>query len=71
LGDELDIAVWISDVKRATAMRHFTITRVRDGELLARAHIVGVCAEIATGAPRRIPQELLDDFAPNIVQGVS
>jgi acyl-CoA thioester hydrolase len=67
LGDELDIAVWISDVKRATAMRHFTITRVSDGALLARVHILGVCANIETGMPMRIPPELLADFAPNIV----
>jgi acyl-CoA thioester hydrolase len=68
LGDELDIAVWISDVRRATAMRHFTITRTHDGALLARVHVIGACADIATGAPRRIPQELLDDFALNIAQ---
>lgn len=64
--DEIQITAWLSDVKRATAMRHFTVSRVADGALLARVSVLGVCADITTGAPRRIPQEMLDDFAPNI-----
>jgi acyl-CoA thioester hydrolase len=64
--DEVEIVAWLSEVKRATAMRHFQVRRPSDDALLARINVLGVCADVATGMPRRIPQEMLDDFAPNI-----
>lgn len=66
LDDEVEVTAWLSEVKRASGLRHFTMTRVSDGALLARITIVGVCANIQTGMPMRWPQEMLDDFAPNI-----
>ena len=66
LDDEIEITAWLSDVKRASGMRHFTITRISDSVLLARFNILGVCANINTGMPTRWPQALLQDFAPNI-----
>ncbi len=64
--DEVEIVAWLSDIKRATAMRHFAIHRVRDNTLLCRINILVVCANTQTGQPMRIPQAMLDDFAPNI-----
>jgi acyl-CoA thioester hydrolase len=66
LDDELEIATWVSDVKRVTAVRHFTIKRVPDDALLARAHTLWVWVDIASGRPRRIPAQFLLDFTPNI-----
>ncbi len=67
MDDELEIATWASSVKRASALRHFTITRVKDGVLLARIHMLGVWMNLKTGQPERMPAELLTDIAPNIV----
>jgi acyl-CoA thioester hydrolase len=67
LGDELEIATWLSDAKRATAVRHYTIRRISDGELLARAHVLWVWIDLASGRPIRIPDGFLADFEPNIV----
>jgi acyl-CoA thioester hydrolase len=67
LDDELEIATWASGVKRATAMRHYTIRRARDGALLARVDTLGVWVELATGRPIRIPPGFMADFAPNLV----
>ena len=67
LGDELEIATWLSDAKRATIVRHYTIHRIPDGELLARAHVLWVCIDLASGRPIRIPEGFLADFGPNIV----
>jgi len=67
LDDELEIATWVSDVKRATAIRHYTMTRVNDGLLIARAHTLYVWVDIASRKPIRIPPQFLTDFAPNIV----
>jgi acyl-CoA thioester hydrolase len=68
LGDELEVTTWASNVKRVSALRHYTITRVSDGVLLARVHTLGVWMNLKTGMPARFPQQLLDDFAPNLVK---
>jgi len=67
IGDELELSTWVSDVKRATAVRHYTIKRAADGELLARAHVLWVWVDLDTGRPIRIPADFVADFAANIV----
>jgi acyl-CoA thioester hydrolase len=66
MDDELEVSTFISDVKRATAVRHYAISRVADGALLARAHVLWVFVDLATGRPRRIPEAFLVAFAPNV-----
>ncbi len=67
LGDELSIMTWVSSVKRSTATRHYSIRRLRDEQVLANVHSLGVWVDLSTGRPIRIPQSLLEDFSPNIV----
>ena len=67
LDDELEVTTWVSDVKRATAFRHYTITRVSDGALLAQVRTLYVWINLDTGQPIRIPARFLADFGPNIV----
>jgi acyl-CoA thioester hydrolase len=67
LNDELELATWVSDVKRASAARHYTIQRVKDGELLVQARTLWVWVDLHTGAPIRIPDAYRADFAPNAV----
>jgi acyl-CoA thioester hydrolase len=67
MGDELAVSTWVSDVKRATAVRHNTIHRVSDGKLLARAHVLWVWVHLATGRPMRVPAYFINDFKTNIV----
>lgn len=67
LEDELEFATWASDVKRATATRHYQVTRIQDGALLAQVHSLGVWVNLETGLPMRVPARFLKDFAPNIV----
>jgi acyl-CoA thioester hydrolase len=66
LDDELSVSTWVSEVKRATAVRHYRIERAGDRELLARAYALWVWTDVRTGKPLRIPSEFLADFAPNI-----
>ena len=68
LDDVLDISAWLSDVKRVTGIRHFTIARAADNALLARASALCVCANLETGALMRWPENVRSDLAPNIVQ---
>jgi YbgC/YbaW family acyl-CoA thioester hydrolase len=66
IGDEIEISTWASGVRRATAVRHYTVVRVRDGEILARVHALGVWINLRTGQPMHIPPGFMDDFAPNL-----
>jgi acyl-CoA thioester hydrolase len=67
LGDEIEMATWVSDARRATAIRHYTMTRLADGALLARAHTLWAWVDVHTGRPTRIPDDFRADFGPNIV----
>ncbi len=65
--EELELATWASNVRRVTATRHYTVMRVRDGEILARVNALGVWVNLETGQPIHIPPDLLADFKTNIV----
>lgn len=67
LGEEVEMATWVSDARRATAIRHYTMTRAADGVLLARAHTLWAWVDVHTGRPIRIPDDFRADFGPNIV----
>ena len=66
LDDEVEVATWVSDVKRATAVRHYTITRISDGVVLARARAVWVWVNLINGRPIRIPAEFMAAFQDNV-----
>jgi acyl-CoA thioester hydrolase len=68
LDDELVLSTWASNVRRSTAVRHYTIHRARDNALLTRVHSTGVWVELKSQRPVRIPEHMLADFAPNIVE---
>jgi len=68
LDDELEISTWVSNPRRVTAIRHYTIKRVKDGALLARAHVLWVWVNLETGRPIRIPKNFLDAFSNHIVR---
>ena len=67
MDDELEISTWLSDVKRATAVRHYTIVRPADQTLLVRAEALWVWIDLASGRPIRIPAEFRAAFAVNVV----
>lgn len=67
MDEELEITTWVSNVKRATAHRHYTIRRVDDGALLARCLTLWVWVDLSTGRPMRVPPDFVEDFRPNIV----
>ncbi len=65
--DEIEVASYVYDVKRASALRYYSITRVDDGALLAQVNSLGVWVDLKTGLPARFPDEFLADFAANAV----
>ena len=66
LDDELEVATWLSEIKRSSATRHYTITRAGDGEPIARAQAVWVWVNLGTGRPVRIPADFAAAFADNV-----
>ena len=71
LGDELELATWLSDVKPSTAVRHYTVTRVSGDALLARARVLWGAVDVKTGRPIPLPGTYLGDLAPNTVQSLN
>lgn len=69
LDDIVEVATWASDMKHATALRHFVITRTSDGAPLARARTLWVWASVEDGRPIRIPASFRRDLGPNISEG--
>lgn len=67
LDDEVEVATWVSDVKRATAIRHYAFTRVDDGSDVARARVLWVWVNLESLRPIRIPPDFLASFEHNIV----
>lgn len=67
MNDELEISTWAYAPKRATCMRTYVISRVRDNATVMQLVSLYVWVDMATGQPVRIPVQFLADFAPNIV----
>jgi len=67
MGDELEVATWAYNMRRATASRVYTINRLRDGAAIARADVFYAWVNLNTGLPSRIPDDFRAAFAPNIV----
>jgi acyl-CoA thioester hydrolase len=66
LDDELEIATWLFNLRRASVMRAFTLSRARDQALLAQVHVRYAWLNLHTGQPMRIPAELIAEFAANL-----
>lgn len=67
LDDELEICMWMSDVRRASVMNYYTIRRVSDNKLIANVRTLAVWIDLATQGVVSIPKAYLDAVAPMIV----
>jgi acyl-CoA thioester hydrolase len=65
LDDEIAVDTVMSDPRRISFVRHYTLRRVVDGTLLARARALCVFVDLATHKPVRAPAGILEDFAAN------
>ncbi len=66
LEDQLEITTYLSDVKRATAVRRYIIRRPQDNALIARAYVLNVCVDLHSGQPRKFPPIFLQSLKQNI-----
>ncbi len=64
--EELQIETWLSSLRQASAVRCYSVTRLADGELLARAESHWLTVDLDSGKPRRLPQWMREALAPNV-----
>lgn len=69
LDEELEVATWVSNVRRSSATRHYAITRVSDGQLIVRAQALWVWVDLQSGRPVRIPEAFMEAFVDNLADG--
>jgi acyl-CoA thioester hydrolase len=67
--EELQIETWLTSLRQASGERFYSITRLADGEQLARARSHWLTLDIDSGKPRRIPQWMREALAPNVSEG--
>jgi YbgC/YbaW family acyl-CoA thioester hydrolase len=60
--DEMVIATWVSELTAEGALRHTTVTRAADGELLAQAVARWRCVDVQTRTAIAAPQRFLADM---------
>jgi acyl-CoA thioester hydrolase len=68
LGDYLEVATWASGIQRSTATRHYIVSKLGSGEIIAKINNYSVWVDLTTKHPIRIPAEYLKDFSTNIVK---
>jgi acyl-CoA thioester hydrolase len=61
-GDVVEARTWISSVMAAKCIRATELVRVSDGAPLARSQTAWGYVEVASGRPRRIPEEVRAAF---------
>jgi acyl-CoA thioester hydrolase len=62
-GDALQARTWISSVMAAKCVRETEVVRAAQGQPMARGRTTWGYVELASGRPRRIPEELRAAFA--------
>jgi acyl-CoA thioester hydrolase len=69
LGEDLEITTFLTDIRGASATRHFILRRAADQALVAQAYVLWVYIDINTGRPVRFPQAARDKLAEHIADG--
>lgn len=67
MDDELEICMWMSDIRRASQMNYYTIRHISDNKLIANVRTLAVWIDLATQGVVSIPKAYLDAVAPMIV----
>ncbi|MDX2079005.1 MAG: YbgC/FadM family acyl-CoA thioesterase [bacterium] len=67
MDDELEISMWMSDIRRVSTMNYYAIRRVSDNKLIANVRTLAVWIDLTTGQPVSIPKAYLEAVSPMIV----
>jgi acyl-CoA thioester hydrolase len=64
--DELELETWLSNIRRLTVLRNYTIRQREEKELLGWAQFLYACVNMDSGRPVRFPDMIRQDFSPQI-----
>jgi acyl-CoA thioester hydrolase len=60
--EEIVVRTWVADMKKVSSTRRYKIVRKADGSLLASAATEWAFVDYASGALKRIPEEIQESF---------
>ena len=61
-GEEVEIRTWVENVRRVRSLRKYEFIRKSDSIILVKGETDWVFVDVKTGAPRRVPEEVIDVF---------
>ena len=63
-GEEVEIRTWVENIRKVRSLRKYEFVRKADGKLLVKGETDWVFVDVMTGAPRIIPQAVMEVFKP-------
>ena len=63
-GEQVTVTTWVESWKQVSTVRRTSLRRARDGAEVCRAATTWAFIDLASGRPRRIPDDLRALFAP-------
>ena len=67
LNDQVEISTWISEIKTSSVIRNFRMVKAEGDDLISHCRMRLTLVDLNTGRPMRVPMEIRDDFAENIL----
>ena len=62
-GEEIEIRTWVENIRRVRSLRKYEFVRKSDNKLLVKGETDWVFVDVKTGAPRAVPNEVINVFA--------
>ena len=62
-GEEIEIRTWVENIRRVRSLRKYEFVRKSDKKLLVKGETDWVFVDVKTGAPRAVPNEVINVFA--------
>lgn len=62
-GEEIEIRTWVENIRRVRSLRKYEFVRKSDNKVLVKGETDWVFVDVKTGAPRAVPNEVINVFA--------
>jgi acyl-CoA thioester hydrolase len=62
-GEEIEIRTWVENIRRVRSLRRYEFVRKSDNKVLVKGETDWVFVDVKTGAPRAVPNEVINVFA--------
>ena len=62
-GDQLTVRTWVATMRNASSRRRYKVVRDADGEVVLTGETDWAFIDVASGKPRRIPEDIAGAFS--------